>query len=278
LIVQVSIVSFAILLTVYFLILRSEVKGPGFSAKGQSEGNEKSIDPSDIDDSMKTSVDEAIAKADENSLKGHHSSSNSPERVKHISINENKKAGPGVEDLAALFGFGAMTKPLQKTLSVVRIDISNLSDLKENLSPSSFFTMMDLFYSQLITAAETFQGEINHFDGHWALLAFGRILILDDHRTSAINAANAMNTLVGDIKDLYEAKAVDGEVSYSGLASDSEHSQYIPIKIKVAVATGTVIAGPIGKDIRQIFTLFGGPVDKVEELVMDAAAGAVVTD
>jgi class 3 adenylate cyclase len=171
-----------------------------------------------------------------------------------------------------------MAKPLKKTLSVVRIDISNLSDLKNNLSPSSFFMVMDLFYSQLITAAETFQGEINHFDGHWALLAFGRILILDDHRTSAINAANAMNTLIDDIKELYEAKANDGGVFDSGLSSDIEHSKYIPLEIKVAVATGTVIAGPIGKDIRQIFTLFGGPVDKVEELVMNASPRKVIVD
>ena len=171
-----------------------------------------------------------------------------------------------------------MAKPLEKTLSVVRIDISNLTRLKKELSPRSFFSMMDLFYTQLITAAETFQGEINHFDGHWALLAFGRILIVDDHRQSAINAGNAMATLIDDIEEQYLAKAVNKCESDSGLCSNNEYSPYIPFEIKVAVATGTVIAGPLGKDVRQIFTLFGGPVDKVEQLINNATPGTVITD
>ena len=229
------------LIVVYFMILRSEPK----VLTDSSAVAEKSL-PANTQVSDKHSSTVPPSQTDSHSSRAQFISLDKESREK------NDSATGTISDLATLFGVGQGSGPIERDLSVVRVDITNLNDLRKNLSPQAYFKVMDFFYSQLLTCVETFQGEINHFDGQWALLAFGRILILDNHGQSAENAAQALPQLITEIEDLF-----------SGDESLVDET-YIPLEIKVAFASGTVMAGTLGKDMRQMFTMFGGPVDEVE--------------
>ena len=156
--------------------------------------------------------------------------------------------------LASMLGLPSLSDPVEKEVSAVRVLIGNMEEIKRKLSLSELFSFENDYYGQLIKVVETFQGEIDHFDGSSALLVFGRLLQLDDHRESARGAAFAAR------------KFLQGDFS-SSLPSD------LKAKVKVALSSGRAIAGPVGMDYRKVYTVFGGPIEELSSLLEEAEEG-----
>ena len=188
-------------------------------------------------------------------------------RAKALSLDGSEKCeakqsagSPSAADvsdqLASLLGLPSLSSPIEKELAALRVTITNIDEIKAKLSLSKLFAFENAYYGKLIKVVETFQGEIDHFDGTSALLVFGRLLKLDDHHGEARGAAFATRRLVTNELDDTLPKGVKPQV-------------------KVALAAGKAIAGPVGMDIRKVYTVFGGPVDELPGLLARAKDGEI---
>ena len=188
-------------------------------------------------------------------------------RAKAMSIDESSKSesnptagSPSASDvsdqLASLLGLPSLSSPVEKELAALRVSITNIDEIKAKLSLGELFAFENAYYGKLIKVVETFQGEIDHFDGTSALLVFGRLLKLDDHHGEARGAAFATRRLI--LNELEETLPKD-----------------VKPQVKVALAAGMAIAGPVGMDYRKVYTVFGGPVDLLPALLAKANDGEI---
>ena len=160
-------------------------------------------------------------------------------------------------DMGAFLGLPSLSRPHTREVSLVAVRVVDYDGLVARLDLAALFTFENAFYGQVTKVAETWQGEIDRFDGASVLLAFGRILDLEDHRAAARDAAVA---LLRSLPDRL------GGVVATGAAP----------QVAVALTAGEVVTGPVGVDYRKVFTVFGPPVSEVGHLLVRAGAGRLL--
>lgn len=160
-------------------------------------------------------------------------------------------------DMGALLGLPTLSRPHTREVSLVAVRVVDHDALVARLELPALFAFENAFYGQVTKVAETWQGEIDRFDGASVLLAFNRILDLPDHRAAARDAAVALLRSLPD--------RLGGAVA-RGAAP----------QVAVALTAGEVVTGPVGVDYRKVFTVFGPPVSEVGRLVAKARAGRLL--
>ena len=173
------------------------------------------------------------------------------------STEDGNASSSGRRDMGAIFGLPSLTKPHVKEISLVLVRLHDYDDLVSRVDLETLFRLEDAFYSQLIKVAEAWQGEVDRFDGQSVLLAFGRILEVEDHREHAREAARAL------LRSLPDALCAVTCRNFAPAAT-------------VVVTAGTVIIGPVGVDYRKVFTVFGPVVNEAYRWSLRSLPGTIV--
>lgn len=147
--------------------------------------------------------------------------------------------------------------------TVVFVDIRGFTSLAEEISPVSLVDTLNRYFERMLVAVEGEGGIVNKFGGDSLLAIFGSPLNPSpDHAARAVRAALSMRRAMVEF---------NREQAASGRPE---------LRIGIAAATGTVVAGNVGGRRRLEYTVLGDPVNvaaRLQELTAELDADLLVT-
>jgi len=142
--------------------------------------------------------------------------------------------------------------------SVLFCDIVGFTELSEDLPPDEVAALLNLYLGAIAQAAHRCRGFVDKFIGDSAMILFGVPEETPDHAGQAIRCAWLIQALVHRINQLRKTKAEE------------------PIKLRIAINSGTMLAGNIGIPDRLEYTVVGDTVNLASRLCTLAPADGIM--
>lgn len=144
---------------------------------------------------------------------------------------------------AALVADEGVLQPIERTATVVFVDVANFTTMTERLGSTQTIAVLNDFFDMVTKAITDSHGVVTQFQGD-ALLATFNVPVADaGHATHALDAALAINRAVAT-----------GEFGGTRL------------RARIGVSTGSVSAGSVGGGGRQNYTVHGDAVNAAARL------------
>ncbi len=193
---------------------------------------------------------------------------NDPQQITSaISALENQRALLGdVAVDAAISALRAQLASLQSTseatlrlagerklVTVMFADISGFTSLSEKHDPEVVRALMNACFNQLVPVVQEYEGTVDKFIGDEIMALFGAPKALERHAELACNAA----------LDLFEA------------LRKFNRSNGTTLDLHIGINTGLVIAGGIGSEGRQEYSVMGDAVNLAARLKDAATRGEI---
>ena len=163
------------------------------------------------------------------------------------------------EDVAeAIVAGKGVLEPIQTTATILYSDIENFTSIAENLSPGHVVQMLNEYFSAVIEPIERHGGVVNQFLGDAMLVTFNVPVKDPRHADQAILVASEM-------------KEVVSSRTFAG----------IPLRMRIGINTGTVVAGNVGSGDRINYTVYGDAVNiaaRLEQLNKDYGTLVLVSE
>ncbi len=145
----------------------------------------------------------------------------------------------------ALLASGGRLEPVEAEATILMCDIEAFAALTDTLGPRGTFDFLNCYFEQLVAIVERHGGMVTQFQGDAILAAFNLPRDDPDHPTAALRAALEMVRCC-------EANSCAG----------------MPIRNRVGIATGRVIAGAVGSHGQLSYTVHGNAVNLAARLEM----------
>ena len=142
--------------------------------------------------------------------------------------------------------------------SVLFCDIVGFTELSEDLPPDEVAALLNLYLGAIAQAAQQCNGFVDKFIGDSAMILFGVPEESPDHAVRAIRCAWLIQALVHRINQLRKTKAEE------------------PIKLRIAINSGPMLAGNIGIPDRLEYTVVGDTVNLASRLCCLAPADGIM--
>ncbi|MGB8648795.1 MAG: adenylate/guanylate cyclase domain-containing protein, partial [Anaerolineae bacterium] len=157
-----------------------------------------------------------------------------------------KFASREVVDELLQTGFSLGGKYVDAT--VLFADIRSFTTITEAQSPADTITLLNNYFGHVMQAIDSEGGIVNQMIGDGLLAIFGAPLPRPDHQASAVRAA---------LKMLQRLELFNGEQVAAGKPS---------VRIGIGIASGQVIAGYTGSEMRATYTCIGDTVNIASRL------------
>jgi class 3 adenylate cyclase/tetratricopeptide (TPR) repeat protein len=158
-------------------------------------------------------------------------------------------------------GFDSRLVPMmdeRKLVTVVFGDISGFVQLAEQLDPEEVKAVMDQCLRRLAEEVERYEGRVDKFLGDNIMAIFGAPRAHEDDAERAVRCALEMQAAVRD------------------LSVQFERLRGFPLELHVGINTGEVLAGRMGADRDQDYTVMGDAVNLAARLQHAAGAGEIL--
>ena len=155
----------------------------------------------------------------------------------------------------------ALNEPLEserRLVTVVFADMSGHTRLAGSLDPEDLAELTNDFHAAVAEQVFRFEGWIDNLAGDGMLAVYGAPIAFEDHATRAVLAAHAVVRRVAEF--------------------GRERGLGPGFACHVGVATGDVVAGPVGPDLRAKYSMIGDIVNLAQRLSDAAEAGEVFVD
>ncbi len=140
------------------------------------------------------------------------------------------------------------------TATVLFTDLQNFSTVSEAMEPQVLMGWLNQYMSRMVTVIEAHQGQVNKFIGDAVMAIFGVPIPSTteaDIQRDAQNAVNCALAMRDEIEKLREEWALQG----------------MPlIRMRVGIFTGPLVAGSLGSEDRQEYTVLGDTVNTAARL------------
>ena len=139
----------------------------------------------------------------------------------------------------------------RKQVTVLFADVKGSMDLAEGLDPEAWHAILDRFFQILADGVHRFEGTVNQYTGDGIMALFGAPLAHEDHAQRACYAALHLR---------------DALRSYT---AELKRSRDIHFAARMGLASGEVVVGKIGDDLRMDYTAQGhtaGIAQRMEQL------------
>jgi class 3 adenylate cyclase len=149
---------------------------------------------------------------------------------------------------AIVAGEGVL-KPVQTTATVLYSDLESFTSITEGMPPEQVFQMLNEYFPTVIEPIKRHKGVVSQFQGDAMLVTFNVPVEDKSHADRAVRAA------------LEIQQALRGH-TFAG----------VPLKARIGINTGTVIAGNVGSGDRVSYTVYGDTVNlaaRLEQLNKD---------
>ncbi len=132
---------------------------------------------------------------------------------------------------------------VEREVTVMMADIRGFTELSEHESPARVVSLLNEYHSIMTDIIHSHGGIVDKFIGDAIMALFGVPVLHEDETAKAVQCAVAM---IRQLPDLNMKLRDTG---------------YPPIRIGIALHTGTVIAGNIGSETRMDYTVIGDAVN-----------------
>jgi len=130
-----------------------------------------------------------------------------------------------------------------RTVSVLFCDIREFTDFSERHTPQEVVAMLNEFLPLVVVAAQKHGGMVNKFGGDSTLVIYGAPYEVED------NAYRAVLT------------ALDIRVGLAKLNLRMKEKGELPLRVGIGINTGMALAGAVGPNERQEYTVVGNTVN-----------------
>ncbi len=134
-------------------------------------------------------------------------------------------------------------QPTKTTATILYTDIAGFTGIVESIPPERVVEMLNEYFEAIIEPILEFGGTVNQFQGDAMLVTFNVPSPDENHVTNAVKAALA-------IQNVHRVKTFAD----------------IPLKTRIGINTGEVIAGNIGSGERMNYTVHGDAVNLAARL------------
>jgi class 3 adenylate cyclase len=143
----------------------------------------------------------------------------------------------------------------RRQATVLFADISGFTAMSEKLDPEELTAAINRCFATLAEAVRHHGGHVDKYIGDCVMALFGVPQALEKAPTHALNAAIEMRARLAALND--------------------EASLPSELDLHIGVNTGLVIAGQVGGDVKQEFTVMGDTVNLASRLKDAAPAGSI---
>jgi len=148
------------------------------------------------------------------------------------------------------------SKRVQAT--ILFADIVGFTPLSERLEPEAIESILNEFFSTVSDIASGYGGFVDKYIGDEAMVIFGIPGQKSDHKLQALQAA------------------IEIQKKIHTMDFTRHHPSINPVKIKIGIASGTVLAGLFGANDRMQYTLIGDQVNLASRLTTLANPGHIM--
>ena len=146
----------------------------------------------------------------------------------------------------------------RKLVTVVFADLTGFTALGERLDPEDVALLANEVLEELAEAVYQHEGYIDTFAGDAIMAVFGAPVAHEDDPERALRAALAMRERLRQHSRRWEERLGH------------------PLALHVGINTGTVVAGPVGSDLRLTYTVMGDTVNTASRLRDVARPGQIL--
>jgi len=132
--------------------------------------------------------------------------------------------------------------------TVMFCDIRSFTTIAESLPPDETIALLNGYFAYMMSAIETEGGIVNQIVGDGLMAIFGAPLPRDDHRERAVRAALTMLERV----ELFN--------------QEQAAAKRTPIRTGIGIASGEMVAGYTGTEMRATYTCIGDTVNLAARL------------
>lgn len=142
--------------------------------------------------------------------------------------------------LANSSGRGTMP-PAERDVSVLFADIAGFTSRTENMAPSAVSRLLNSLFSELVEIVFAHEGTLDKFLGDGLMAIFGAPNDLPGHARRAVECAVAMQKRIAKL--------------------DVREGTKEPMRLRIGINSGMVVAGDIGSERRVEYTVLGNTVN-----------------
>lgn len=142
--------------------------------------------------------------------------------------------------------------------SVVFADITGFTSISETTEPEDLVCMLNRYFSLITLACEANNGIVDKYMGDGVMLVFGTLEPDEDHAFHAVRCALLIQKL---IENENRSRKKQGK---------------IPIRFRVGINTGKMLAGNMGSQQRMEYTVVGDTVNLASRLCSITNGGQIV--
>jgi adenylate cyclase len=201
------------------------------------------------------------------------------QRERAIRERLSRYSSPRVVDriVAVQHAHGGEMLAEQREVSVLFADLSGFSAMAETMEPAEVAEMLNSVFERLAEAVFAHDGTLDKFVGDGLMAIFGAPLPQPDHAVRAVAAALLIHQSLDDLSLAREAasplagpniSACGAAVSAAFAAGETPAPQKIlrPLKMRIGINSGTVVAGDLGSSRRREYTVIGDAVNVASRL------------
>jgi adenylate cyclase len=142
--------------------------------------------------------------------------------------------------------------------TVVFADIVEFTRIAENTRPEDLVNILNRYFTLITRACEINHGTVDKYMGDGVMLVFGAPQPDEEHRFHAVNCAVLIQRLIE-----HENRR-------------REQQKLFPVKFRIGINSGTMLAGNMGSRERMDYTVVGDTVNLASRLCGIANSGQIV--
>jgi adenylate cyclase len=146
----------------------------------------------------------------------------------------------------------------EREITILFTDICGFTPMSEKLTPQEVVRLLNEYFDAMVEAVHRHRGMLDKFIGDAMMVHFGTPQAAPDDALRAVKAALEMQQRVSEISARWESQGRK------------------PLRIRIGINTGPVIAGNIGSQLRQEYTAIGDTVNVAQRLEANCPPGQVL--
>jgi class 3 adenylate cyclase/tetratricopeptide (TPR) repeat protein len=146
----------------------------------------------------------------------------------------------------------------RRNVTVLFADVSSFTAMSETMDPEEVTGIMNKCFSMIGECIEKHGGTIDKFMGDCVMALFGAPIALEDAPQRAIRSAIMIHKEMTQFNDRMK----------------HEKECFIPLRMRIGINTGPVVAGMVGSDGKQDFTVMGNTVNLASRMGSLAEPGS----
>jgi class 3 adenylate cyclase/predicted ATPase len=146
----------------------------------------------------------------------------------------------------------------RREVAVLFADVTGFTTICERLDPEKIHALMNECFAGLTQAIQTEEGSVDRYLGDAVMAIFGAPVAHEDDPARACRAALAMQNFVKEFSVQWEA--------------DTD----VPLKIRIGIHCGLVVAGALGSDAHMVYGARGDTMNSAARLQQIAPPGGIL--